>query len=612
MKKLLRVLFLLLCGGAALSFGALFYIYSNLPILDLNVELEESTLIFDKEGKLLDEIHGEYHRKVVPLEDIDSDLKAAVLAIEDKRFYQHSGVDPKGVVRAAKENIKAGSIESGASTITMQTIKNLYLTPEKTWIRKINEAFLAIKLEQQLSKDEIFELYLNAIYWGNNTYGIQTATETYFGKGARDMEVHEAAMLAALIQNPSRYNPYAGEESYALLKSRQREVLLSMAENIHYASHCDALLDEEIGTCQRLWVTEQHQKPLVVTGKKTWQKSTLPFVTDAAIAEFQNKYDLTMDDIKTGGYRITTTVKTADQQKALDSIAVYDTWYGSAQMALVSVDVNTHKIVATVGSRDYNTSPLNRSIESYRQPGSSIKPFVYYTAFAYGWTPEHTINDEEYCIGKTTRYSKAYCPKNYGGSYSGEDTIRNHLKKSRNIPAVKIGQIVGIGNVIKNMKKLGFTTKLEPYPSFPLGSNDLKPVEMANAYAAFANGGYYNDYTILEKVTNTKGDVIIDNKVRSQEKVLNGLAVIKLDSILQDVVSSGTGTRAFISGITQGGKTGTTDAQADVWFVGYTDDISTAVWIGNDNYHKKLYGGATGGGWAAPVYRQFVKRYYGK
>lgn len=602
-----------LCAGSAIS-GAIYYFYLSAPEFDTNVELAESTLVFDKNGELLDEVHGEAHRKVVDIEDVSRYLLDAIIAIEDKRFYQHNGIDWKAVIRAAKQNYQEGSIVSGASTITMQTIKNYYLSPEKTWRRKINEAFMALKLEQRLTKTQILEKYINVIYLGNNTYGVETAAETYFNKSASKLELHEAAAVAALIQNPSRFNPYAGEEAYSLLKARQYEVLFNMADTY---STCNLLheevTDEVVTDCKHRWADTYQTKPLLVTGRRTWKKSTLPFVSEAALNEFMSTNDLSIEDIKTGGYHIYTTVESKTQRKALDTIDKYESWFGSAQLALISVDVKTNKIKATVGSRDYDISPLNRSLYSFRQPGSAIKPFVYYTAFRYGWTPEHTIDDSEYCIGKTTKWSKAYCPRNYGGSFSGEGTISTHLNKSRNIPAVKIGQIVGISNVIEDMRKLGFTTKLDNVPSFPLGSNDVKPVEIANAYAAFANGGYFNTPTILERVIDSEGSLVVDNTNRTQTKILNSIAVKRINQVLQTIPQYGTGTRAFIPGLKmQLGKTGTTDKQADVWYVGSTDDISTAVWIGQDDYKKKLGYGATGGGWAAPVYKTFVSKYYDK
>lgn len=601
--------------GVALAgtFGLALSYYQNVNLEDLNKELAQSSQVFDKNGVLLDEIHGEEHRRVIDITEEHTNIKEAVIAIEDKSFYKHNGVSFRGVLRAARTNYEAGANVEGASTITMQLVKNLDgSVDDRTWSNKIREAFMALKLERSLTKSEILELYLNTIYWGNNTYGVETASETYFGKSASELSIPEASMMAALIQNPSRFNPYAGDDNYSALKVRQLDVLQALAES---KSGCVAnksikereLRKAQLKTCREEWTTSMHSAPLLVSGRTTWQKSNTPFVSEAAINEFMALNNLDIEDIEVGGFRIYTTVDKKDQDKAVQAVAEHSAYKGEAQIALVSIDVDTNKIVATVGSKDFDTSPLNRSLESYRQPGSSVKPFVYYTAFAYGIDTEYILADEAYCPVKATRWNKAYCPKNYGGSFAGPDTLRNHLVKSRNIPAVKLGQIVGIENVIKNMKRLGFTTKLENIPSFPLGSNDLKPVEMANAYAAFANGGYTNDYTILERVEDVNGEVYIDNSVRTQRRVLNNDGVYKIDSVLRDVVTRGTGYNANVAD--SRGKTGTTDQNADVWFVGYTDDISTAVWIGNDDYHKKLYGLSSGGS-AAPIYRAFVEKYY--
>jgi penicillin-binding protein 1A len=589
--KFVAWLFLITAGvTAGISLSYILKVYNNLPELSA-VDFNVSTLVYDSKGLLLDEIHGEEHRKPVSIQDIDQDIIDAVIAIEDQRFYEHEGIDWQSVGRAFKQNFKDKTISSGASTITMQVIKNLYLSDERTWDRKIGEAFLARELEQQKTKEEILQLYLNTVYWGNNTYGIYTATENYFGKTPDDVEPHEAAMLAALIQNPSRFNPYTG--NYEALKARQKTVL------------------EKLYPEQPDMVAGYYGEPLLVTGKTTWQKSLSGFITEAAVKELKNTLDLNAEDIETGGYKIYTTVDKNVQDKAIAAIQNNSGWKGDAQMALVSVDVNNNKIRATVGSKDFDVSPLNRSLDSYRQPGSSVKPFVYYKLLDLGYDRNYIVDDSSTCIGGG-RWSKPYCPRNYGGGFSGPDTIENHLIKSRNIPAIKVGQIVGIDRVISTMRDLGFTTKLENIPSFPLGSNDLKPVEMANAYAAFATGGYQAPYTIIEKVVDKYGEVVIDNTTRTQKQILEPDAVAELNAMLNGVVERGTGTAARIPGLVQAGKTGTTSLQADVWFAGYTADISTVVWIGNDDYHKKLPGGATGGGWSAPVYRDFVSSYYNK
>lgn len=590
-KKIFRfVVWISILTVATVSGITLAYIlkiYNELPELK-KVELNTSSLIYDSQGVLLDEIHSEEHRKLVELEDIDQDIINAIIAIEDKNFYSHNGIDSNAVIRAAYQNFINKEISSGASTLTMQLIKNLYLTNKKSWERKITEAFLARELERHLSKEEILELYLNTVYWGNNTYGIETATETYFGKTAKDVDVHEAAMLAALIQNPSRYNPYGG--NYSALKARQKSVL-------------KALFPDQPDLVERY-----SKEPLLLTGKTTWQKSKAPFVSEAAIKEVLKTLNITRENLEVDGYQIYTTVNKTVQDKAIQAVEKHSDWKGEAQIALVSIDPSNNKILATVGSKDFDVSPLNRSLESNRQPGSAIKPFVYYTAFEFGISSNTEIIDEEYCI--PMKWGSDYCPTNYGNSFAGPDTIYNHLIKSRNIPAVKVGQMVGINNVISNMQDLGFTTKLDAVPSFPLGANDVIPVEMANAYAAFANGGYIAPPTIIEKVLDRNGNILIDNSTRNQTKVLNTSAVTELDFVLQGVVTSGTGTRANIDGLQEAGKTGTTDKQADTWFIGYTDDISTAVWIGNDDYNKKLPSGATGGGWAAPIWRDFTYYFY--
>jgi len=580
-KILLKVLIVGALFGGYIGFN-IFRVYLNLPKLTSDIDLDESTIIYDSKGRLLDEVHGEEHRKVIKYSQIDTDIINAVVAIEDKNFWTHSGVDMKAVGRALKTNIQKGRIQSGASTITMQLIKNLYFDSSISWERKISEFFLARELENRLSKEDIMELYLNTIYFGNNTYGIETATETYFNKPALDVEPHEASMLAALIQNPSRYDPYNGD--YTALKIRQRKVL-------------NALYPENPELVNKL-----HEKPLKVTGPKTWKASLAPFVTDAVLLELESRYRKSREEIAKSGYKVIASIDKKVQDKAIETVKTYSRWRGSAQIALVSVDVDTHTLVATVGSTDYYKSPLNRSLQSIRQPGSAMKPFVYYTSLRYGFSPSSLIEDGPYCI-------RNYCPKNYGGEYSGIGSLYSHLVSSRNIPAVKVGKMIGIANVIKDMRNLGITSKLEVIDSFPLGSNDIRPVEMANAFAAFSNGGKFVKVSVLHQVKDKDNKILLDNRQRRGNPTLNTRAVKQLSNMLRGVVTGGTGTNAATR-VASYGKTGTTERAADTWFVGYTKDISTAVWVGNDNYNKKLPPGATGGKYAAPIYRSFVNKYY--
>lgn len=569
--------------GLALSFR-------NLPDVRVleNYSPTETSYIYDVKGRLLTRLHGEANRNVVPLEEISPELKKAVLAIEDSYFYQHQGINPTSVARALLVNWRSGEIEQGASTITMQLVKNVFLSPERTFSRKLAEAVLALRVEQVFTKDEILKMYLNTIYWGHNNYGVETAAQSYFQKSADELNLAEAAMMAGLIQAPEQYSPFV---DYAAMKQRQATVLHRM---------------EEIG-----WITAQTadraiNKPLLVGKPTAWQESKLPAVTQAVKAELNERFG--KEAVAEGGLRVQTTIDYFFQQMAKETVKkAHDQLrrrgLNKHQIALVAVDPRTHFVKAMVGSVNYENSQFNRALNARRQPGSAFKPFVYYTAFASGkYTPSSTIKDTPVKYRDGSGY---YRPKNYGGDFAGKVTLRNALVHSRNVPAVKLGQQVGLNNVIDVAKKLGIESPLQPVVSLPLGSIGVTPLEMAGAYATFANNGWHSDTTFIVRVTDSQGNVLLDNQP-DPKLVLNQWAVASLNSVLQDVIQSGTGTKAQI-GRPAAGKTGTTTSGRDVWFVGYVPQLATAVWIGNDNY-KSLGYGVTGGGFAAPVWRQFMKK----
>ena len=551
----------------------------------------QTSYIYDVKGTLLASLHSEEHRKVVPLEEISPNLKRAVLAIEDSHFYYHDGINPSSIARATLVNWQQGSVVEGASTLTMQLVKNLFLSHQRTFTRKLAEAVLAIRVEQVFDKDEILEMYLNNIYWGHNNYGVETAAESYFNKSASELTLAEAAAMAGIIQAPEVYSPFVNYES---TKKRQKIVLNRM---------------RDLG-----WITPEEEKeafkqPLLVGKPQAWQQSKLPYVTDAVVQELTQRFG--EDLVRKGGVNVQTTI---DYNLQLQAEAIVKraqrnlrSWGVRAdQVALVSIDPRTHFVKAVVGGADYEKSQFNRVLQSRRQPGSSFKPFVYYTAFASGkYTPYSTIADTpvRYRDGTAGGY---YSPKNYGGGYSGVVTIRQALMQSMNVPAVKIGQAVSLNKVIEVCQTLGIKSPLQPVISLPLGAIGVSPMEMASAYATFANNGWQSDTTMILQVTDSDGNVILNNTPKPK-LVLNEWATASLTSVLKGVIDSGTATRARI-GRPAAGKTGTTTSERDVWFVGYVPQLSTAVWIGNDDYYQTLGRGVTGGGYAAPIWRQFMNQ----
>ncbi|MGK7877524.1 MAG: transglycosylase domain-containing protein [Xenococcaceae cyanobacterium] len=548
----------------------------------------QTSYIYDIKGKLLTSIHGEANREVVKLDQVSPELKQAVLAIEDSHFYHHQGINPNSILRALLVNWQQGEVVEGGSTLTMQLVKNLFLSRERTFSRKVVEAVLAVRVEQFFTKDKILEMYLNNIYWGHNNYGVQTAAESYFNKPASELNLAEAAMMAGLIQAPEDYSPFI---QYQETKRRQAIVLNRM---------------RELG-----WITAQEEaaarsEPLLVGKPTAWRASKVPYVTDAVVQELNERFG--RDTVLKGGMRVQTTIDYNLQQMAEKTVRqahrnLHRRGVYADQVALVAVDPRTHFVKVLVGGVDYQKSQFNRVVQSRRQPGSAFKPFVYYTAFASGkYTPHSVVNDSpvSYRDG-----NKNYTPKNYGGGYAGPISIRAALIQSRNVPAVIIGSKVGLDKVIEVCRTLGIESPLEAVTSLPLGAKGITPLEMAGAYATFASNGWHSEPTVIVRVTDSRGNVLLDNSPQPK-LVLDQWATASLTSVLKGVIAGGTGAAAKI-GRPAAGKTGTTSSERDVWFIGYVPQLATAVWIGNDNY-RPLGHGVTGGGHAAPIWREFMSQ----
>ncbi|MGB3292427.1 MAG: penicillin-binding protein 1A [Phormidesmis sp.] len=562
--------------------------FRNLPDVRIlrNYTPSETSYVYDSKGTLLDSVHDEANRKVVDFDEISPHLKRAVLAIEDSYYYTHSGINPSGIGRAFLANLGAGSTVQGGSTVTMQLVKNLFLSPERTISRKLVEVVLAMRIEQIFAKDDIFALYLNQVYWGHNTYGAETAAQSYFNKSAKDLTVAEAAMMAGLIQAPESFSPFI---DYQTAKQRQQIVLARM---------------RQLG-----WITPEEQatakaQPIRLGEITSFRSSQAPYVTDAVLQELTEQFG--EESMAKGGMRIQTTIDLSLQKIAEETVT--DSYYrffgGGAyadQMALVAIDPRTHFVKALVGGVNHESSEFNRAVQSRRQPGSAFKPFVYYAAFASGkYTPDSMINDSP--VSYPDGYN-VYTPRNYDGSFMGSIPLRKALEVSRNVPAVKLGQAVGINRIVEISRTLGIKSPMDPVISLPLGAVDLTPLELTGAYATFANYGWHSDPTLIMQVTDSNGNILLDNTPKPQ-LVLDPWASAALTNVLQGVISQGTATNAQI-GRPAAGKTGTTDSQRDVWFVGYVPQLAAAVWVGNDDY-RPLGRGATGGGYAAPVWRNFM------
>ncbi|MEH2081000.1 MAG: transglycosylase domain-containing protein [Nostoc sp.] len=548
----------------------------------------ETTYIYDVKGKLLTSIHGEANREVVPLDRISPNLKRAVLASEDDHFYDHHGINPTGVGRAIVANAAAGGVKEGGSTVTMQLVKNLFLSRKRAFTRKLAEAVLAIRLEQILTKDQILEMYLNQVYWGHNNYGVQTAARSYFNKSAEYLSLGESAMMAGLIQAPEEFSPFVNMK---LAKQKQKEVLVRMRDlNWINQSEYDNALKQEI-KLGRI---------------KSFQGSALPYVTNTVAQELAKKFG--RETLLKGGMRVQTTVDANFQVMAEETVSKWHkTLLGQGlsknQMALVAIDPRTHFIKALVGGIDPKTSEFNRATQSQRQPGSSFKPFVYYTAFASGkYGPDSTVVDAPVSYRDGNGW---YFPRNYDGGFSGAMPIRRALAQSRNIPVIKIGKAVGMNRVIETCRTLGITSPMEPVTSLPLGAIGVTPLEMASAYATFANYGWQSPPTVIARVTDSSGNVLLDNTPKPQ-LVLDPWASAAIIDVMRSVITEGTGKSAAI-GRPAAGKTGTTSSEKDIWFVGTVPQLTTAVWVGRDD-NRQLADHATGGVLVAPIWKDFMDK----
>lgn len=548
----------------------------------------ETSYIYDIKGKLLTSIHGEANREVVTLDKISPNLKRAVLASEDGHFYQHHGINPTGVGRALVVNFVAGGVKEGGSTITMQLVKNLFLSQKRAFTRKIAEGVLAIRLEQILSKDQILEMYLNQVYWGHNNYGVQTAARSYFNKSSEYLTLGESAMMAGLIQAPEEFSPFA---SMKLAKQKQKEVLGRM-------------LDLN-------WITQQEYddalKQEIKLGRiKSFQGSALPYITNTVAQELAKKFG--REALLKGGMRVQTTVDSDFQRMAEQTVVK---WHNSLrgqglsknQIALVAIDPRTHFVKALVGGVDPKASEFNRATQAQRQPGSAFKPFVYYAAFASGkFAPDTTVIDAPVSYRDGDGW---YYPKNYDGSFSGAMSIRTALAQSRNIPVIKLGKSIGMNKVVETSRTLGIMSPMEPVTSLPLGAIGVTPLEMASAYATFANYGWQSPTTVIARVMDSSGNVLLDNTPKPQ-LVLDPWASAAIINVMQSVITDGTGKNAAI-GRQAAGKTGTTSSEKDIWFVGTVPQLTTAVWVGRDD-NKQLASGATGGVMVAPIWRDFMQK----
>lgn len=596
-----RILFavILACGivGCGLFAGVWFSVAKDVPDLD-SVDLDSysvTSVILDKDGNQISNLHAEENRVPVEYDQISPNAVNALIAIEDQRFRSHNGVDPIRIAGAMVANLKAGHIVQGGSTITQQLVGLAFLDrTEKSYTRKIKEAVLAMRIEKQCSKDEIITHYLNRAYFGGGAYGIEAASEYFFAKHASELTIPEAATLAGCIQNPSKWSPIGNPEN-ALY--RRNLVLDQMAD-------CGFISQDEANQYQ---ATEIQLSDVRVTAKETGTNLAYQSFVDHVVEEALDALELTEENSKalyTGGYMIYTTMDTAVQQR-MEEVFRNDGNFpnNNVQAAMVVTDPSTGEIRGIVGGRHQKAArELNRATQSFRQPGSSFKPVaVYAPAFEAGYGPGTVVDD----------YPKDYSGhvfKNSSRTYNGLVTIRKGIVSSLNVVAVKTMEMTGIDACYKFAKKLGFSklTDTDRNLSTALGglTTGVSPLEMAGAYGAFANNGVYIQPYAISKITDKNGKVLWEHNTEKQV-VMSEQSAYLLTSCLTDAASSGTGSRAKVSGHQTAGKTGTTSDNKDAWFAGYTKHYVGIVWVGYDT-PKKLGSNAFGGTICAPIFSKVM------
>ncbi len=545
-----------------------------------NNNRQYAVTITDENGNIIGR-RGIRQDDAVPLEEIPPHLIKAVLATEDARFYDHFGVDVIGTLRAAVANARAQGIVQGGSTLTQQLAKNLFLTPERSFRRKIHEAFLALWIEARLSKDEILKMYLDRSYLGAGNYGVEAASQFYFGKSVRDINLHEAAILAGLFKAPSKYAPHVHREA-ALARA---SVVLARMRDAGFISPGEML--------------KALRQPVHIVGGK--QDTTPNHFLDWVYRE-------TIETLKAHGLEknfvveVKTTMDPALQRKAAevirDALDKYGKHYRASQGALVALTPDG-AVKAIVGGRDYERSQFNRATDAMRQPGSAFKPFVYLAALMHGYKPNSLIEDAPITIGRWT-------PHNYSRRYHGRVTLTTALVHSYNTVPVRLMTRIGRKAIIDAARKAGLTSPLRPVPSMPLGSNEVTVLDITAAYAAFANGGKrVTPYTVLE-IRRPDGTLIYsrasDGPVLQQ--TLPRDKVEQLDRMLSLVPIKGTAKRAFLGFTPQAGKTGTTSSYRDAWFIGFTGHLVTGIWFGNDDYTPTRR--MTGGSLPAQTWKEFM------
>ncbi|MEX2582929.1 MAG: penicillin-binding protein 1A, partial [Gemmatimonadota bacterium] len=584
------------------------------PLDDLAEYQAEGSELLDLDGEPFARL-ATVNRRIISLDSLPEHVPQAFLAIEDQRFYDHSGLDFRRTAGALLANVRSGGVTEGGSTITQQLARNLFPEwlpyQERSVRRKMMEARVARQLERSFTKDKILELYLNHIYLGSGAYGIEAASHAYFGKPAAELTLTEAATLAGVPQSPSQGNPRADLERSL---TRRNLVLDQMVEAgfvgaAEAAEAKDATLALVDGSAvpdglEGSYFVERVRQELEETVGSRFYTAGLKIYTTldseaqvAAEAELGRQLEA-IESGRFGTYRHATYSVGEQEDESSDYL----------QGAVIVIDAQTGGVRALVGGRDFAESKFDRTTQALRQAGSAFKPFVYAAALERYRSPTHIVDDSP--VRLTLSGGQVWEPRNYTGEYDGPMTMREALTRSKNTAAVRVAQEVGISSVVNTARSLGITSDIPAVPSAALGAADVRPIEMVTAYAAFANGGELIQPHLIDRVVDRNGRVLWEARPRRQQ-VMNPAVAFVLTTMLRDVVDRGTGSAVRAVGFRgpAAGKTGTTNDATDAWFIGYTPEIAAGVWIGMDD-PKTIVRGASGGTLAAPVWGRVMQQIY--
>ena len=596
LAALLGVLFVL--SFLSFTFGLVRAVASEIPSLDpASQRTDVNTVVYASNGKrVLAVLRGDEDRVLVATEDIAPIMRQAIVSVEDQRFFDHKGIDLRGVGRALWADVRQQAIVEGGSTITQQFVKNAYIRNERTLARKVREAALAWQLEQRWSKDRILTAYLNTIYFGNGAYGIQQASRTYFGKGARFLELHEAALLAGIPADPARYDPVTSPRA---AKERRRYAL-------------GLMLEQEKITVAEYRHAAEAPLPLPEDVRLPGTRGPAEYFVNYVQDQLVERYGA--GRVFGGGLRVTSTIDLELQERARAAIEKVLRNPDGPAAALVAIEPETGAVRAMFGGRNFRESQFNLAAQAERQPGSAFKPIVLATAMREGISPLTEIDSHPVSIDAGDRVWKV---TNYDHTYLGRVSLSRAMVSSDNTVYAQLTDIVGPREIVKTAHALGIKSPLDAYFSIGLGSGAVNPLEMTRAYSTIANGGRRVDGTIfgdrprvVERVERIRANQVEENAPRPTQAIDSDQAAVLTD-ILRDVVSGGTGRRASIAGRSVAGKTGTTDNYADAWFVGYTPELAVAVWVGYPDRLRPMlteFGGepVTGGTLPAQIWKEFV------